>query len=97
MPTYVSLVHMTQKGTENIKESPTRIEKFKKIFKGHGGEVKEIYYTLGQYDCVMISEAPSDEAYATILLTITAVGSARAETLRAFPEAEYHKLVAAVA
>jgi len=95
MPTYVTLVRFTQKGIETVKESPTRIDQFKNVFKTHGGELKEIYHTIGQYDFVTICEMPSDAAYASTLIAITAAGTARAESLRAFPEDEYHKIVAA--
>ena len=32
MPTYISLVRWTQKGIENIKESPSRLDAAKKTF-----------------------------------------------------------------
>ena len=75
MPTYITLVNYTQKGIENIKESPTRLDKVKDALKTAGGEFKAFYLTMGRYDIVVISEAPNDEAYATTML---AIGSADA-------------------
>jgi uncharacterized protein with GYD domain len=49
---------------------------------------------MGQYDAVAISEAPSDEGYAGTLLAIGSAGAVRTETLRAFPEEDYRKIVA---
>ena len=61
-----------------------------------GGELKAFYLTMGQYDAVAISEAPSDEVYATTILAIAAAGAISSESLRAFPEDEYRKIIAAL-
>jgi uncharacterized protein with GYD domain len=96
MPTYITLLSFTQKGVENIKESPARLDRAKAAIKAAGGEMKAWYLTLGQYDAVTISEAPNDEMYATTLLAIAAGGAVRTQTLRAFTEEEYRKIVASV-
>ena len=51
---------------------------------------------MGHYDAVVIAEAPSDEAFAQAMLVIGAAGAVRTETLRAFTEQEYRKLVGAL-
>ena len=96
MPTYISLLSFTQKGVENLKESPARLQKAREAARAGGGDIKEFYLTLGRYDMVTISEAPSDEAYATTLLAIAEAGAIRSETLRAFTEDEYRKIIAAL-
>jgi len=96
MPTYISLVSFTQKGIEDIKESPGRLDKVKQAFKAMGGELKEFYLVMGRYDAVVIAEAPDEEAGAKLILTIAAGGTVRTETLRAFPEDEYRKIIAAL-
>lgn len=96
MPTYISLLSYTQKGIENMKDSPARLQKARKAAAAAGGEIKQFYLTLGQYDAIVISEAPSDEAYAAQIMSIAAAGAIRSETLRAFTEDEYRKIVAAL-
>ena len=96
MPTYISLVKFTQKGIENIKESPARLEKVKAAMKAAGGELKAFYLTMGHYDMVVVSEAPNDEACAVTMLAISAAGAVRSETLKAFTEDEYKKIIAAI-
>ena len=96
MPTYITLVNYTQKGIENIKESPARLDKVKQAMKAAGGKFKAFYLTLGHYDMVVISEAPNDEAYATTMLAIGAAGAVRSETLKAFTEEEDKKIIAAL-
>ncbi len=96
MPTYITLLRHTQRGIENIKESPARLDRAKEVIKATGGELKAFYLTMGQYDAVVISEAPSDEAYATTILAIASGGAVSTETLRAFTEGEYRKIIAAL-
>ncbi len=96
MPTYISLLRFTQQGIEKIKESPARLDAAKKAFKSLGAELKEFYLVTGAYDIVIISEAPNDEVMARLALSIGAKGSVRTETLRAFKEDEYRKIISAL-
>ena len=59
-----------------------------------GAELKAFYLTTGQYDGVAIVEAPDDRTQAKLALSIGVMGNTRSETLRAFSEDEYRKLVA---
>jgi uncharacterized protein with GYD domain len=88
------LLRYTQQGVEKIKESPTRLDAAKKAFQAMGAELKQWYLVMGQYDAVIIGEAPDDETVAKLALAIGAQGSIRTETLRAFTEDEYRKIIA---
>ncbi len=94
MATYIVLAQYTQKGIENIKQSPTRLDAAKKAFKAMGAEIKEFYLVSGRYDMVLIAEAPNYETVSKIALSIGSQGSVRTETLRAFTEDEYRKIIA---
>jgi len=96
MPTYVTLISFTQQGIEKIKEGPARLDRAKAAVKAAGGELKAFYLTLGRFDALVISEAPSDEAYAATILALGSAGAVRTESLRAFTEPEYRKIIAAV-
>ena len=96
MSTYITLISWTQKGIENVKESPARLDQAKAAFKAMGAELKQFYLVVGQYDIVVISEAPDDETMAKVALSIGAGGSIRTETLRAFTEEEYRTIMAAL-
>ncbi len=96
MPTYISLLRYTQQGVQNIKESPARLEAAKKVFQAMGAELKQWYLVMGQYDAVVVSEGPDDETAAKLALIIGAQGNIRTETLRAFTEEEYRKLIASL-
>jgi uncharacterized protein with GYD domain len=97
MPTYITLFRWTQKGIEKVKDSPSRLEKVKKAIKGAGGTFHAFYMTMGQYDGIIISEAPNDEAYAKVILAAAAGGAVQTQTLRAFTEEEYRKIVGSLA
>ncbi len=66
MSTYISLISLTQKGIDNIKDGPARLDNAKAVFKAMGAELKEFYLVTGRYDIVVISEAPDDETVAKI-------------------------------
>lgn len=94
MPTFITLASWTQEGIKNVKESPDRLDDAKKAFMAFGGELKEFYMVMGQYDMVVIGEAPNAEAVSKIALAIGQSGAVRTETLRAFSEDEYRQVVA---
>lgn len=96
MPTYITLIRYTQEGIQNIKESPARLDAARQAFRAMGAELKKWYLVTGQYDAVVIAEAPDDETVAKLALSIGAQGSIRTETFRAFTEDEYRKIIAAL-
>ena len=96
MAKYIHLIRWTGKGIENVRKSPDRLEAAKKAFKAGGAEMKEFYLVMGQYDMVVVSEAPDDETASRVALTVGSTGSIRTETLRAFTEDEYRKIVGAL-
>jgi uncharacterized protein with GYD domain len=93
MPTYISLLNFTQKGAETIKDGPKRLDIAKQRFKEAGAEIKAWYLVMGQYDAVAIFDAPNDEVVAKLALTTAMMGSVRTQTMRAFNEVDYRKIV----
>jgi uncharacterized protein with GYD domain len=93
MPAYITLIRFTQRGVDTIKESPSRLEAAKKAFEAAGGKMTSFYMTIGQYDAVAIVELPGDEALAKVALALASQGSVRTETLRAFKEDEYRRII----
>ena len=56
-------------------------------------EIKETYSTMGRYDLVCVIEAPDDETYAKAMLSLGAQGNVSTETLKAFSEDQFRKIV----
>ena len=96
MSHFVSLIRYTQQGIAKIKESPARLDAAKKAAEKAGGKIHGWYLTMGQYDAVIISEFPNDEACAKFSLSVGALGNVTTETLRAFTEAEYRNIIGAI-
>jgi uncharacterized protein with GYD domain len=96
MRTYVLLIRFTQKGIEAIKQGPARLDAAKKAFQASGAEIKDFYLVTGPYDVVLVVRAPDDETVVKLALGTAAKGNIRTETLRAFTEDEYRKIVTAL-
>ena len=96
MATYITLLRYTQQGMKNIKQGPDRLDAAKQAFKAAGAEIKDFYLTMGQYDAVLVAEAPDDETTAKIALSIGSQGNIQTQTFRAFQESEYRKIVSAL-
>lgn len=96
MATFISLLKFTDKGMATIKDSPNRLDNAKKGWQAAGGNIKAFYLTTGQYDAVVISEAPDDATVARLALQTGAAGAVKTETFRAFTEDEYRKIIAAL-
>src|SRR2546427_2634490 len=93
MATFITLARYTQQGISKIKDSPSRVDNFRNAAQKAGGSLKSVYLTLGRYDLVLITEAPSDDVVARLTLATASLGNVTTETLRAFTEDEFRKLV----
>jgi uncharacterized protein with GYD domain len=88
MATFISLFGWTEQGIQNVKDTGDRAAKFKQSIQAAGGSVKNIYWTMGRYDGVIVFEAPDDATAAAVMMGGCAQGNVRTETLRAFDENE---------
>ena len=94
MPKYVTLLSWTDQGVRNVKESPARLDAAKELFAAAGARITDVYLVTGKYDMIVVSEGPDDETTAKLALTIGSHGAVRTETVRAFSEDEYRKIIA---
>jgi uncharacterized protein with GYD domain len=93
MPTYIALLKWTQLGAANVKASPKRLDAGRKAFKKAGAEIKDTWLTMGRYDLVCVIDAPDDETYARAMLQLGSAGNVQTETLKAFSEDQYRKII----
>jgi uncharacterized protein with GYD domain len=96
MATYISLINYTDQGIRNVKDSPKRLDAARELLKKMGAELRHFYLTMGAYDLITIVEAPSDDVMASFALALGSAGNVRTTTLKAFPEADYRRIVAAL-
>jgi uncharacterized protein with GYD domain len=96
MSAYVLLCNFTDQGVRNIKDAPKRRAAARELGKSLGVEFKAAYLALGTYDLIIHTEAASDEAMATFVLSLASKGNVRTTTVKVFPEAEADKIFAAL-
>ncbi|MCL4488653.1 MAG: GYD domain-containing protein [Chloroflexi bacterium] len=93
MSAYISLVNFTDQGIRNVKGTIDRVAAMKKAAQAAGINVIGVWYTLGQYDMVLVAEGPDDETAMRTLLTIGMQGNVRTVSLRAFSEEEMARVI----
>jgi uncharacterized protein with GYD domain len=97
MPTYVTLLNWTDQGIRNYGETTQRSAAFATALEALGGQLVNMYWTVGPYDLVAVVEAPDDEAATAALLQVGGLGNVRSTTLRAFDRDEIDRIVAKAA
>jgi len=95
-PTYISLVKFTEKGIQNAKQTTQRLDAWAAKVQSMGVTIKQMYWTLGEYDQVCIFEAPDDETAASVLLAANMLGNIRSQAMRAFTAADMDKILAKI-
>lgn len=93
MATFIVLGCFTDQGMRTIKESTKRADAFKEMAKKTGATVKDVYWTLGQFDIVAICDAPDDQTASALAFSVGALGNVRTQTLRAFSQADMSSIL----
>ena len=88
MATYILLANFTDQGIHKIKDTQKRADTFKAMAKKCGATVKDVFWTLGEYDIVSVVEAPDDISITALGLSTGALGNVRTQTMRAFTQAD---------
>jgi uncharacterized protein with GYD domain len=93
MAKYVTLYQFTDQGIRGVKDSPTRLKAGIQKAESAGMKVLGAYYTHGEYDLVVISEAADENMAMAFALGQAAQGNVRSTTMRAFDPAEFEAIV----
>ena len=88
MATFVALGNFTDQEIRNVKDTVKRADMVKEAAQKAGVTMKDIMWTLGSVDMVVVFEAPDDASMTAFALAIGAAGNVRTQTLRAFDRAE---------
>lgn len=89
MARYVVLIRFTEKGARAVRQSTTRAHAFDKAAGKAGVKIEAQYWTLGQYDGVLILSADTPEKALHCLTELASGGAVKTETLAAFTDAEF--------
>ncbi len=93
MPVYISLISLTDQGIRSIKDDIGRVRAAAQIGQHEGVRLIGEWWTLGQYDAVMVTEAPDEETLSRFLLGAGRQGNIRTTTMRAFTQDEMQRIV----
>jgi uncharacterized protein with GYD domain len=93
MATYIILGNYTQQGMDKIRGAPARIDTAREVMHNLGAELKQWYLVMGEYDFVLVVEAPNDETLARLVLAMGSHGNIRTRSMRAFTEQEFRQIV----
>ena len=96
MATFISLVNFTQEGVRNFNASPARAAAFRSMAQKAAVTVKDVYWTMGAYDAVIVMEAPDAETAVATMLGLASLGNVRTQTLRAFNSSEVKEIISKV-
>ena len=88
MATYVSLISFTERGEEHFKNTVSRANAFRQTAQKLGGVVREVFWTMGELDGVLVFEADDDETATALMLSLGSQGNVRTQTMRAFRDGE---------
>lgn len=94
MATYIVLINFTDQGIRNVKQTTERAKVLSAAGQRLGIKLKDVYWTLGAHDAVLVADAPNDEAVTAWALGAGSLGNIRTQTMRAFSADEMNKILA---
>jgi uncharacterized protein with GYD domain len=93
MATFVSLITFTNRGEEEIRKTVDRANAFCQEAEKAGASVKDVYWTLGNYDGVLIFEAPDEQTATALMLSLGSKGNVHTQTLTAFDDGQIKSIL----
>ena len=84
MACYITLLKFTEQGAKSIKDTATRAAQFRTAAEKSGVKVVGQYWTLGDYDGVLVLECDKAENALHCLAELSAAGHVQTHTLPAY-------------
>jgi uncharacterized protein with GYD domain len=76
MPLYLTRGNYTREGFKGLMAKPEdRTEAVRKLIEAAGGKLHSLYFTFGEYDFLLISEASSEKEVTAALLAAAGTGT----------------------
>ena len=92
MARYITLLTFTDQGARNMKDSNNRAHTFDALAEKSGVRVAGQYWTLGQFDGVLILEADDEKKILHALVALAALGNVRTQTMPAYLDKEFDSI-----
>lgn len=93
MPTFISEISFTQQGMKDIKSTCQRAAAFRAMAKAMGVDVRDIYWTQGPFDGILVLDAPDDQTASALMLQLGSFGNVQTRTARAYNESEIQEVL----
>ncbi|MCG8607069.1 GYD domain-containing protein [bacterium] len=93
MATYVALVDFTEQGIRNFRDTSKRADALATMAEQAGVKVKDMYWTVGAHDGILIMEAQDEATASAFLLSVGSLGNVRTQTMRAFDRSEIEGVI----
>jgi uncharacterized protein with GYD domain len=93
MPTFILSLNWTDQGIRSVKDAPKRAQAARELAQKVGVEIKDVYLTSGDDDLLVIVDTPNGDNVAKFALALSSQGNVRTRTARAWPQAEFQKLI----
>jgi len=94
MFTHIALLTFTDKGLHAIKDTTKRAAAAKEAAKKTGVNMRDMFWTLGEFDAICVLEAEDEAALTAFSITTAQQGNVRTRTLRAYSATEMDKILA---
>lgn len=94
MAKYISLINWTDQGIRGFRDTVDRYRGAAQAAGRFGGGLDTIWWTIGPYDAVAVSEFPDDESATAFALVLGSQGNVRTTTMRAFAADEMEAIIA---
>lgn len=94
MATFIFLTRWTDQGIQDSRNSVERAEAAVERMEHLGVKIFETYWTVGEFDLVLVADCPDLETAHAVSLDLASRGNVRATALRAFEPGEMKAIVA---
>lgn len=94
MATFIFLTRWTDQGIQDSRNSVVRAQAAVERMERLGVKIFETYWTVGEYDLVLVADCPDLETAHAVSLDLASRGNVRATALRAFEPGEMTDILA---
>ena len=93
MPTFAMSLNWTDQGIRAVKDVPKRAQAARELGRKLKVDIQQVFLTSGEHDVLLIMEAPDGDNVAKFAMALGSLGNVRTQTVRAWPESEFMRLI----
>ena len=96
MLTYITLLTLTDKGAQQLKQTTARAEAFRKIAEKSGIRIAQTYWLNGPFDGIHIFEVKNEDEAMAHSMSLTSFGNVKTQTFRAYTKDEIEPILKSI-